>query len=260
MVKSQDKIYLLDGSCKIAKVLEVSPDNITFVPLSESGAPFLNSNESVLKRNILLIEYKNGTIEVYNRPQKNAVYNSEGVPNKLIRKEGEEIPSYNFGSLNTLALCNSDISGFFEHLSQNKKIGLGVMAAYNFNQYAVFSNAFISILYNAKKRFDIGAFANIYPSRFKRRSTFSFGIMFKYTAFNFSSVIEEKVGPATNIKYLPAKGSQLATIFTGGIHTKLNRNFFLKTFGGIGGFIMRGEYQRQFNYFGWLDVVGKSCV
>jgi hypothetical protein len=244
---------MLDGACIIAKVLEVSPDNIVFVPLSESGAPFINSNETTLKRDVLLIEYKNGTIDVYNRPRKNAVYSSDGVPNKLIRKEGEEIPLYNFGSLNTLALCNADISGFFEHLTQNKKLGFGAMAAYNFNQYAILSNAFISVLYNAKKRYDIGVFANIYPSRFKRRNTFSYGVLFKYTAFDFSSVIEEKSASSTQIKYVPSKGSQLATIFTIGIHTKLSKNFFLKTIGGLGGFFMRGEYKQQFNYFANKD-------
>jgi hypothetical protein len=245
---AQDRVYLLDGSCKVVKVLEIASEQITVVPLSESGAPFVDANETISKRDLLLIEYKNGLVEVYNRPEKTAIYNSDGRLNKKSHGNSKDISYYNFASLNTLALCNSDISGFYEHLVHSKKLGAGAMGAYNFNRYAGLQNALIAILPNAKKNYDIGLFLNLYPSGFKRRATFFYGVLFKYTSFKFTKVIEEKVGSAINISYAPAKGSQLATIFTVGIQIKITPTFFLKTMAGLGGFNMRGDYREQYNY------------
>jgi hypothetical protein len=238
----------LDGSCKVAKVLEVAPEQITVVPLSESGAPFVDANETIFKNQIVLIEYKNGMVEVFNVPTHNIVVHANGHINKQPKQNSDEIPFTNLASVNTLALCNSDISGFFEHLTPGKRAGFGVMGAYNFNQYATLQNAFIAILNNAKKKYDAGVFFNLYPSHFKRRTTFYYGILLKYTAFNFTSVIEEKVGTAVNIKYVASSGSQLATIFTVGTQTYLGKAFFLKTIAGLGGFNMHGTYKQQFNY------------
>lgn len=241
----------MDGSCKIVKVLEIAPDNITIVPLSESGAPFVDANETISKSDVILIEYKNGFVEVYNIPRKTTIYNANGSMRKDVKKDGKEGQefAFNFASLNTLALCNADISGFFERLIQSKKIGFGFMAAYNFNHYVTTPNLFINVLANAKKNYDIGAFVNFYPAHFKRKTTFYFGALFKYTSFSFSKVVEERSGTAINIKYVPASGSQMATIIDVGTHTNFGKNFFFKTIAGIGGFKLRGDYKQQFNYF-----------
>ncbi len=239
----------MDGSCKVAKVLEIGPDYITIVPLSESGAPFVDANELVQKNAVLLIEYKNGSVEIYNKPGQTAVFNPDGEQNKLIKKDKEDITFYNFASINTLALCNSDISGFFERLSQTRGAGLGLIASYNFNRFVTAPNSFLLILNNAKKNYDIGAFVNFYPTHFKRRSNFTFGLMFKYTSFNFDRLVEEKNGNTTIVKYIPSKGNQLATIVTIGAHRYLTKNIFIKTIAGIGGFKLKGDYKQQFNYF-----------
>lgn len=248
MIRAQDRIYLQDGSCKIAKVLEIAPDQITIVPLSESGAPFIDANELIAKDQVILIEYKNGTVEFFNAPQQSLVVHANGHADKFSRRNPGEISFQNLASLNTLALCNSDIAGFFEHLTPGKRAGFGLMAAYNFNQYVTLQNAFMAVLSNAKKNYDIGVFMNLYPSHFKRRNTFYYGILFKYTSFNFTSIIEENIGNAVEIKYVPSKGSQLATIFTLGAQTYLSKTVFLKTIVGLGGFNLRGAYKQQFNY------------
>ena len=71
--------------------------------------------------------------------------------------------------------------------------------------------------------------------------------------FSYSKAIEEKVvsggNISTNIKYSPATGSQLATIFTFGTHTTVAKNIFIKTLFGVGGFNLRGDYQQQYNYY-----------
>jgi len=245
---AQDKVYLMDGTCRIVKVLEISPDTILVVPLSESGAPFVNANEAIYKGDVILIEYKSGFVEIYNTPKNTSIYSSNGVAKKDPKKAAEEL-AFNFGSVNTLALCNADISAFYERLTLSKKIGVGCMGAYNFNRYVILPNVALYLLNNAKKNYDLGAFVNFYPGHFKRRTTFYFGLLFKYTSFSFSKVIEEKVGTSVNIVYLPAKGSQMASIVDIGTHTYIGKNFFFRTLLGIGGYKLRGDFKQQWNYF-----------
>jgi hypothetical protein len=248
LMGAQDRIYLMDGSCRVAKVLEIAPDYITVVSISESGAPFVNSNEQLPKKEVVLIEYKNGRIEIYNPPQKSLAYTPQGK-RKPDSEKNEAGFLFNFASINSLALCNSDLSLFFEHLHASKKIGFGGMAAYNFNRYINYPNLWLGLLHSPKKNYDVGAFVNFYPGSLKRRTNFYMGILFKYMAFSYSKVTEEKNGNGTTIKYSPANGSQLATIVNIGTHSDLGNNFFFKTIAGIGGFNLRGDYKQQFNYF-----------
>lgn len=245
---AQDKIYMQDGGRVVAKVLEIGHDDITVVPISESGAPFINANEKILKRDIVLIEYKNGTIEYFNTPRKDVVSDGDSRKVESQKKMTDKVIYHNFASINTLALCNSDIAGFFEHLSDNSKFGFGIMAAYNFNKYAGGQNTFIAILNGAKKTYDAGAFVNLYPAGFKRRSTFYLGLMMKYTAFTFNSTQELNSGGQVSYKYVPAKGSQLATMFTIGNQTNLTKTIFIKTIVGLGAFTLRGDYKEELNY------------
>ncbi len=246
--QAQDRIYLQDGSCVVAKVLEIGPDDITVVPISESGAPFRNADEKIAKPEIVLIEYKNGSVEYLNSPRKSVVSDDNNSRAKSRKAASDKIVYHNLISINSLALMNSDIAGFFEHLSDNSKIGLGVMAAYNFNKYASLQNNFISILNASKKQYDLGAFLNFYPSGFKRRSTFFMGLMMKYTAFTYSGVTEINSSGQVSYKYTRARGSQLATLVTLGIQTNLTKTVFIKTFMGLGAFNLRGDYRKQYNY------------
>lgn len=246
--QAQDRVYLKDGTCHLVKVLEIAPDNITVSPISESGALFINADETIPKKDVVLIEYKNGTVEIYNIPEKTAVYAPNGSLRRDPKKDAREL-AFKFVSLNTLALCNADVSVFFEHLVASKKIGLGGMAAYNFNRNSNLLNLWLSALNNAKKNYDLGAFVNFYPAHFTRRTTFYFGAMFKYTSFSFSKVVEENNGTSVNLRYFPAKGSQMATIINIGTHSDLRNNLFFKTIIGFGGFNLRGDYRQQFNYF-----------
>ncbi len=252
-LKAQDKIYFLDGSCSTYKILEINDAELIVAPISESGTPFINSNETILKKNVLLVEYKNGSVEIYNKSKNDLRYN----PNQKSSAKGshsqtssEDLNFSNFGSLNALALCNADLAGFYEHTLPEKKYGLGCMATYNFNPTTTGANAFIDILNNAKKNYDIGVFANVYPNRMRKRTSFFFGILVKYTSFNFNSVIEEKVPNSTSItiKYVPSQGSQLASLVTAGFQTNMTKSFFLKYFLGLGGYNLRGSYKEQFNY------------
>jgi len=246
LLHAQDTVYFLDGSSKTGKVLEVRVD---FVRLRS-----LNGTDSLDKSNVMLIEYQDGRIEKYHLPEKEAIYqpNDNGQPATLKHPQHDLFPQ-NYVSINTLAFVNSDVSAFLEHVSSNRKIGFGAMAAYNFNTRASLSNLHVFVLENGKKDYDLGAFVNFYKGKgMTEHTSVYYGVMIKYMKIHFTSLTIDsvKVGNAiapTN-HYTPSSGSQLATIFTFGTHTPITHNFFIKTVVGLGGFILRGDYKKQYNY------------
>jgi len=234
---AQDKIYFLNGTSRECKVLEISSENI-IVAAS-------NGNEDILRSEILLIEFKNGLVEIVNSPEKEIVYNPNSK-NQTSAKQ--ELIRNHYASVNTLALCNADISGFYEYVPQSKKIGLGVMGAYNFNAYAGAQNLFIAPLSNAKKNYDLGLTCNWYPTQFTGKTNFYIGMMIKYTSFNFDRVIKDSTsGNSSTITYIPTTGKQMATLVTIGTHTFFNEQFFLRTLAGLGAFRLRGDYKEGLN-------------
>ncbi len=242
---AQDKVYFLDGSDKSGKVTEIGPDYVILQTEDEA--------QTIYREKILLVEFKNGSTEMMNLPPQSRIYNPTAIAIKNETKNTGEFVPVNFFSVNTIALCNADISGFYERILPGKKIGLGIMGAYNFNLYATAPNLFIAVLSNAKKNYDLGAYLNIYTRNIsERRTVFYYGLFVKYMNFRFSSVIEKKVtignSVSTNIKYRPAEGYQLATLLTCGTHTSIDKNFYIRSLFGLGGFNMHGEYREQYNY------------
>lgn len=242
-LQSQDKLFFLDGSTKTGKVTEIGPEQI-IVKIN-------NENTAFQKSLVLLIEFKNGASEIINVPTENITNVVDKKENFHFKQSTKEIYNYNQVSINSLALCNADISIFYERILPIKKLGLGVMGAYNFNLYANNLNSSIAILNNSKKKYDLGAFANFYPTRFEKRTRMYLGVLLKYTAFDYTSVKEDsvKVGNAysSTTIYTAAKGSQLSTIFTIGSHANITKNFFIKTIFGIGAFKLNGDYKSQYN-------------
>ena len=242
-LKCQDKLFFLDGTTRTGKVIEIGPEQIS-IKVSNERIDFPRST-------ILLIEFFNGTSEIINKPTENITTVADKKENFHFKQKEKEIYNYNQVSINSLALCNADIAAFYERLLKSKNVGLGVMGAYNTNQYANAFNMNIAVLTNAKKNYDLGGFINIYPSSAEKRTRLHFGMMIKYTSFNFSSVKEDstRIGNVVSVStsYSAAKGSQLATIFTIGSHTDISNTFFIKTIFGLGAFKLRGEYKTQYN-------------
>ena len=99
-VAAQDKVYFLDGSSKTGKVIEITSDEIKLEQ---------DEIQSISKSSILLIQFKNGSIEVLNRPGNDVIYNSKTFQNPATNKINESLSLNNILSINTLALCNSEI-------------------------------------------------------------------------------------------------------------------------------------------------------
>jgi hypothetical protein len=234
VLKAQDRIYYLDGSSKDCAVLEIGPEEIQ--------ANINGEVETIYKNNLLLIKFKNGSTEIINTPTTSVIYNpTSGIKSK---SNQDKIHKSSYLSVNTLALCNADISAFYEYISPAKIIGLGLVGAYNFNLSATAPNLFIAVLPNAKKNYDLGVTLNIYPSRLKYRTNIYYGLMTKYTSFRFST---DTSTTGTIVNYKPTEGKQLATLFTIGSHTSFNDHLFIKTICGLGFFKLNGDYEDQYN-------------
>ena len=241
---SQDKIFYTNGVSKNVSVKEINPENI----IIETDS----TTETILKEDVMLIEYKNGSIDVFNSPKDSKIINLNSLQKNNMHLQSKIAFNYNFISFNSLALGNADASVFYEHISKNKKIGLGVMGAYNFNSYSNNPNLFITILNNAKKNYDFGIYCNFYRKTFSKKTTFCYGILFKQTNFSFNLLTEDTVKTSNstyiNVNYKYTKGNQFATIFNIGTHTTILPNFFIKTLIGVGVFKLRGDYKTEFNY------------
>jgi len=242
-LKCQDKIFFLDGSTKTGKVTAITPEFIVL----KTDSVVTEFPRSL----VLLIEFKNGKFEKINDPQKEVTASADKKENFHFKQASTELYSYNHASINSLALCNADISAFYERILPSKKMGLGLMGAYNFNLNANGINTFIAVLANSKKNYDMGGFVNFYSALSEKRTTAYVGMMIKYTSFNFTSVKEDSIlvggSYAKSTSYKASQGRQLATIFTFGSHTDVTKNFFVKTIFGLGIFKLRGDYKEQFN-------------
>ena len=236
--KAQDNIYFLDGAIEHGKTIEISNE---FILVSNN-----NLIDTFLFSKILLIEYQNGRIEIINKPKENSIQYLDSSKKK--QERSTDFYKFNQVSLNTMALCNSDIAFFYEHIFKRKLIGAGLMGAYNFNTRASFLNLFIATLDNSKKNYDLGAFVNFYLNRLNKKNQFYLGALVKYCQFSYTKIIEENSNGASSVKYINTDDYQLATIFTLGSHFNFTESFFIKSYFGFGGFNLRGDYREQYNY------------
>lgn len=246
-LKAQDKIYFLNGTSKVCKIESITSDYFN-IRIGES-------EQSISKLEVILVEFKNGSIEVCNAPKEDIIYNPLSTSFADASKP-KKIYKVNFASINTLALCNADISAFYEFIPKKRflgdmSVGIGLMGAYNFNLHTGLQNVFLSVVNNAKKNYDLGATFNVYPFDFSDDLEIYFGMMMKYTDFNFDKVkldtISSPAGIQQTVSFSKAHGYQLATLFTAGAHYSISEHFFLRGFIGLGAFNLRGVYKEQYN-------------
>jgi sRNA-binding regulator protein Hfq len=244
MTLAQDKIYLLNGQLLTGKVTEIEDVMIKYR---------VDGEEQVIGRQyVMLIEFKSGQVEMMTPPETESVYMPEGIDNRRLSDNSKKLEKNNSISLNSLALCNSDVSVFYEKLLL-KQFGVGVMGAYNFNTVSSYLNSNISVLGNAKKNYDLGCYANLYLTD-NRGFTIYGGMLFKYTSLSFSktNVTQTYSGTGSaqsvNYSYTPAEGYQFSSFFTMGTKHVIRDNFFMSTMAGLGGFNLHGDYKYQYNF------------
>ena len=228
----------MTGNVETGKVKEITLDSIIYKTSTE-----LNQ---LAKDEVLLIEYANGKTEIYTLPYREVIHKPDGIPAEIKHVDASSILNRSLLSINTLALCNADISIFYEYMLRENKYGVGLMGAYNFNLYVNSPNAYLAVVNNAKKLYDLGVYINFYPQQFKNRINLYYGFMLKYCAFRFTS---EFVDPVSNqITAKPSEGYQLAPMLHFGTHNYISKNVFIKTLLGLGGIGLTGDFKQQFNY------------
>lgn len=239
---AQDRVYLLDGQRLDGLVTEINEEYITLLANSVTQQIRVNA--------IVLIEFRNGRTEVFNEAPKDVfVLNSKRPHNT---SEKDKIAWQNECYINTLALFNADLSLYYEYRLRAKPLGLGVLCTYNFNHYATLPNVFIGILSNGKKRYDAGAFINFYTGGLNPKHKLYYGLIMKYTAFDFTAVIEDSIYSNNTVSvlvsYEETSASQLSFLFNLGSHHNIADNLFIKSSFAFGFFRLKGVYKEQLNY------------
>jgi|JI9StandDraft_1071089.scaffolds.fasta_scaffold26495_1 hypothetical protein len=241
---SQDKVYLLNGEVKKGVILEVSPNNITF--MDDYGTTTLE------KTGILLVEFKSGKTEVFNKATVDLFATNGKGSNPRFEKTRRKVDTVNMLSVNCAALCNADLAFFYERLLFNKRIGIGLMGAYNFNSVTNFYNLYLFPLEKSKKVYDVGFHVNYYTKSEFLSSKMIYGLLVKYTEFSYTAIFEERIGTGSASRLVTRRvntaSHHTATLFTVGTHTSLNHNLFIRTVCGMGGYLLHGIYKQQYNY------------
>ena len=240
----QDKVYLLNGEVKKGVILEVSPNNITF--MDDYGTTTLE------KTGILLVEFKSGKTEVFNKATVDLFATNGRGSNPRFEKTRRKVDTVNMLSINSAALCNADLAFFYERLLFNKRIGIGLMGAYNFNSVTNFYNLYLFPLEKSKKVYDAGFHLNYYSKSEFLSSKLIYGLMVKYTEFSYTAIFEERIGTGSSSRMVTRRmnttGHHIATLFTVGTHTSLKHNLFIRSVCGLGGYLLHGIYKQQYNY------------
>ena len=244
-LKAQDRVFYLDGTSKLCKVLDVNSEHIK---IADEQSP-----ESIIARAyIMMIEYKNGYVDIFNVPTEDSELGGKQENEEVIKPLKASQFKHSYASINTMGLCNADISGTYEYMPNTIPLTFGVMGAYNFNIRGSIQNANISVLDNGKKNYDLGFTINYFPaSGDEGAEKISIGLMFKYTDFNYTTTHIDSTGSAGSripvTTYQRHNGHQFSTLGTASYHLNFKNGFFMRGIVGLGFFKLERSYRDAYN-------------
>lgn len=225
----QDLIYTTSGLKIASKILEISPDGITYQlhHQQDTSVRFINKTE------VVLVNYQNGVPEIFNantvdvEPKKKNLLGSQ----KTKKAFDVHFMNKNVLSINALALANGDITLMYDRDILDNKLSLSVLGGYNFNSRMGGLNLFITdSKVNAKKLFDAGLGIN-YLFNNSKRVQYYVGVLGKYMAYQYQQV-EDTMNNQN--KYHLAQANQISLMLTNGCLFRVSPNFNLKLFCSIG--------------------------
>ncbi len=253
ILHSQDVIYLNNGSKFEAVVKEITPNEIKYKNFNNAEGP----TYVISKNDVLLIEYKTGTVDVINKnPRSVSPFKTEFVEVKKEEKKKDPIDLYyinkNSLMINGIALANADITFLYDREFAKSHLSVTVLGAYNFNKHAEWPNAYIQSLSNAKKDYDIGLGINFYPAVNKKAQYFV-GILVKYMSFSYQKTVTDSIYNAAlgayfqTTTYKPAQDYQIATMIVNGFQVRISPTINYKLFVGLGGWSAGGDLKEALN-------------
>lgn len=231
-LKSQDVIYTVKGTKINGKVTEINPTSIKYKSPTNLDGP----NYVILRNEVVLIEYSNGTAQIINEnPPPISPQKPENSSTTSKKADQQPLNLYyldkNLISINALSLANGDFAVMYDREFLNSRLSLSLLGTYNFNSRMGLLNAFIiDERENAKKNFDLGLALNFMPKNTSRVQYFM-GLMVKHMDYSFDKQVS---GPNSTYVYERTKGGQTAVMLTNGWLYRISSNFNFKLFGSIG--------------------------
>ena len=221
-----------------AIVKEISTSEIKYKNFTNPDGP----TYIVTKSDVLMIEYKNGVVEIINtNPTSISPIKTETLtPKREVVKKGPNDLYYlnkNCIFLNGMALANSDIALLYDREFAKSRFSLTVLGAYNFNLHSNYTNYYIRALGISKKNYDIGVGINYYTQT-KKRSQYFVGLLFKYMNYDYvhETEIHDVINglPFTSIKTENVNNFQFASMVVNGIQIRATPFFTYRVFIGLG--------------------------
>lgn len=251
LLQSQDLIYLNNGSKFEAKVKELTPSEIKYKNINNPDGP----TYVISKSDVLLIEYKNGNVDVINKNPMSVSPKSLSpatAETKVAKKPSPTDLYYlnkNAIHINALALVNADITLMYERDFANNHLSVLALGGYNFNKVTTWPNLYIkSSLANTKKNYDAGLGLNFFPST-RRKAQYFLGVLVKYMNYSFDRevLVQEVVSGVTydKLEIQKAEGYQIATMLLNGFQVRLTPAITYKAFIGIGPFSADADLKKE---------------
>lgn len=240
IINAQDLIYLNNGVKFDALVKEITTNEIKYKNVNNPDGP----TYVISQREVLFIEYKNGTVEVINKNPATVspkpTTPTAGEKEKEVKKATPLDVYYmnkNSVLINGLALMNADITFMYERDFANGHLSVLALGGYNFNNVTTWPNAYLQQMSNSKKNYDLGLGLNFFPSN-RRKAQYFMGIMVKYLNYSFDKEITnvDANGFPTSVSIEKAQGYQLATMFLNGFQVRVTPSFTYKALVGVGQF------------------------
>ncbi len=237
LVRSQDIIYLNNGAKVKAVVKELNVTTVRYKNFDNQDGPMYVAN----KKDILFIEYQNGTIEIINKEPASILPPGQEIvlPKKEIPKGPYELHYSNKNCiyLNGLALVNSDIAVIYDREIAKSRLSLVLLGAYNLNIQTNYTNRYIQALSNSKKNYDLGVGINYYTQA-KRKTQYFVGVMVKCMHYEYvrETEVEENLNGIiyTRTKQENMNNFQVAGLLINGLQFRITPFFTYRAFLGLG--------------------------
>lgn len=216
---AQDLIYFKSGEKQVGKIQEINSEFILFEDT-------FNTIYEIPKADLLLIQFKNNTTEIFNAPEKSdQLYHG---------KKTKDLNFNNCVSTNFAAFTLGDLNLTFERRNISKDVDAGVFCAYNINNRTTIFNTRFTNLSSSKRHLEFGAYVNFkfQPDHPEKNRIPFVGLMYKRTLFNYSPITS--TGSSSIIKFTNKTTYSNVYILSYGLSSKTFHQFFISGSFGMG--------------------------
>jgi hypothetical protein len=174
IASGQDIIYFTNGGKLNCKVTEINEDFIFYKDT-------IGIEERIEKSKVILVNYKNGSVEVYNLPKQEQAKNPINI-----KKAQQKLD--NCFAYNVTALTIGDVCFNYSKIVFNSIIDVGGSAAINFYENATIFNRKLTLLPRSRRNFELGVFINFnLNTNHYKKIVYQVGFFYKYNNFYYTN-------------------------------------------------------------------------